>query len=225
MSKPQGKNDLNAPVPKFCFELEAHRRLPDSRTRTAQEFLTHFFPHDPKAATDRVFRHMPRHVRAPILTLWGIRGKKSALMDDDAKVQSVLHDALVAGDIDAGMFEEGLSPDVFMRWVDLPDWWTFWRAGKIGKITIAKGLTSAYDLGLFDATWFFGALRAGGGKLRGTDVLAEGLSKGELWAPENHFPMLLNRSPTVNASFGGTAYTTQFTQEVFVGRLGVSYKW
>ncbi len=180
MSKTPSKNDLDSAVPKFCFGLEAHRRTPDGRTRSPQEFLAHFFPHDSKSATDRIFRHMPRHVRAPILTTWGVRGRKSALMDDDSKVQSVVHDALVAGDIDANMFEEALAPDTIMRWVDLADWWTFWRGGKITKFTISKVLESAYALGLFDAAWFLETLRGGGGKLRGTDVLAEGLTKADL---------------------------------------------
>lgn len=180
LSKTPSKNDLDSAVPKFCFGLEAHRRTPDGRTRSPQEFLAHFFPHDSKSATDRIFRHMPRHVRAPILTTWGVRGRKSALMDDDSKVQSVVHDALVAGDIDANMFEEALAPDTIMRWVDLADWWTFWRGGKITKFTISKVLESAYALGLFDAAWFLETLRGGGGKLRGTDVLAEGLTKADL---------------------------------------------
>ncbi len=184
MNKTPSKNDLDSAVPKFCFGLETHRRTPDGRTRTAQEFLAHFFPHDTKSATDRIFRHLPKHVRAPILTTWGVRGKKSALMDDDAKVQSVVHDALVAGDIDAGMFEEALAAETIMRWIDLTDWWTFWRGGKITKFTILKALESAYELELFDAAWFLDTLRGRGGKLRGTDVLAEGLTKADLteWA-------------------------------------------
>ena len=188
MNKSPGKNDLESAVPKFCFGLEVHRRTADGRTRTTQEFLAHFFPHDKKSATDRIFRYLPNHVRAPILTAWGVRGKKSALLDDDAKVQSVLHDALVAGDIDSGMFEEALAPDTIMRWIDLSDWWIFWRGGKITKFTILKALESAYDLELFDATWFLDTLRGKGGKLRGTDVLAEGLSKADLteWVRRVH---------------------------------------
>jgi outer membrane immunogenic protein len=30
---------------------------------------------------------------------------------------------------------------------------------------------------------------------------------------------------TVNTNFGGTTYTTQFSQEVLVGRVGLNYKW
>jgi hypothetical protein len=188
LNKTPAKNDLDSAVPKFCFGLEVHRRTPDGRTRTAQEFLAHFFPHDGKSATDRIFRHLPNHVRAPILTTWGVRGKKSALMDDDAKVQSVVHDALVAGDIDSGMFEEAFAPDTIMRWIDLSDWWTFWRGGKLTKFTILKALESAYELELFDAGWFLDTLRGRGGKLRGTDVLAEGLTKADLteWVRRVH---------------------------------------
>ncbi len=188
MNKTPARNDLESAVPKFCFGLEVHRRTPDGRTRTAQEFLTHFFPHDSRSATDRIFRYLPNHVRAPILTTWGVRGKKSALMDDDHKVQSVIHDALVAGDIDSGMFEEALAAETIMRWIDLTDWWTFWRGGKITKFTILKALESAYELELFDAGWFLDTLRGRGGKLRGTDVLAEGLTKSDLteWVRRVH---------------------------------------
>jgi hypothetical protein len=184
----QVRNDLSSAVPKFCHGLEVHRRTPDGRVRTAQEFLAHFFPHDSKSTTDRIFHYMPNEVRAPILTTWGVRGKKSALRDDDGKVQSVVHDALVAGDIDSSMFEDALAPDTIMRWIDLADWWTFWRGGKITKYTILKALESGYELGLFDAEWFLGTLRSHEGKLRGTDVLSEGLSKADLteWVRRIH---------------------------------------
>ncbi len=184
----QARNDLGSAVPKFCYGLEVHRRTPDGRVRTAQEFLAHFFPHDSKSTTDRIFHYMPNEVRAPILTTWGVRGKKSALRDDDGKVQSVVHDALVAGDIDAGMFEDGCVPDTIMRWIDLADWWVFWRGGKITKYTILKALESGYELGLFDAEWFLGTLRSHEGKLRGTDVLSEGLTKADLteWVRRIH---------------------------------------
>ncbi len=188
MSKPQVQNELGAAVPKFCLGLEVHRRTNDGRVRTPQEFLAHFFPHDKKSSTDRVFKYLPKDVRAPVLTTWGIRGRKSALLDDDAKVQSVVHDALVAGDIDASMFEEGLLPEIIVRWVELPDWWRFWRGGRITKYTILKALESAYDLELFDAEWFLATLRGHGGRLRGTDVLAEGLTKADLteWVRRIH---------------------------------------
>ena len=136
LSKPPTRNDLSAAVPKFCLGLEVHRRTPEGRVRTAPEFLGHFFPHDATGSTDRVFRFMPNDVRAPVLTAWGVRGRRSALRDDDKKVQSCVHDALVAGDVDAAMFEAGLAAEVIVRWVELPDWWSFWRAGKITGVTI-----------------------------------------------------------------------------------------
>jgi hypothetical protein len=186
--QPQSRNDLNAAVPKFCFELEMDRRTPEGRVRTAQEFLAHFFPHDAKSCTDRIFRHLPREVRGPILTTWSIRGKRTALRDDDDRVAAVVHDALAAGDIDGTMFEQALAPNVIMRWIDLADWWTFWRGGKITKYTILRALESGYEAALFDADWFLGALKSHGGKLQGTDVLAEGLSKDDLseWVRNIH---------------------------------------
>jgi hypothetical protein len=75
-----------------------------------------------------------------------------------------------------------------MRWIDLADWWVFWRGGKITKYTILKALESGYELGLFDAEWFLGTLRSHEGKLRGTDVLSEGLTKADLteWVRRIH---------------------------------------
>jgi hypothetical protein len=180
MDKVQTRNDLTAAVPKFCLSLETHRRTSEGRVRTSQEFLTHFFPHDASSSTDRLFRYMPNDVRGPVLAAWGIRGAKAALRDDDAKVQSVVHDALVAGDIDHAAFEEGLGADTVVRWAPLAEWWTFWRGGKLSKVAIQKALAVAYDLLLFDAKWFFDTIEGRGGKLRGTDVIADGLSKDDL---------------------------------------------
>jgi hypothetical protein len=178
----KARNDLSAAVPKFCLALEEHRRTPDGRVRTPQEFLTAFFSHDEKTCTDRVFKHLPNEVRGPIIAAWGVRGIKSALRDSDEKVQSVIHDALVAGDIDHAAFEDGLSAEMLVRWLPLGELWAFWRGGKMTKQAIQKALTVAYDLALFDARWFLDTVQAKSGALKGTDVLADGLSKEDLVA-------------------------------------------
>ena len=156
--------------------------------RSTQEFLSAFFPHDASGSNDRVFRYMPNDVRGPILAAWGIRGAKAALRDSDEKVQSVVFDALVAGDIDHSVFEEGIGADTLLRWVPLADFWTFWRGGKLSKGAIQKALSSAYELSLFDAKWFFDTVEGRGGKLRGTDVVADGLTKDDLteWVRKIH---------------------------------------
>ena len=184
----QTRNDLTAAVPKFCLALEGHRRTQDGRVRTSQEFVAHFFPHDASSCSDRLFKYMPNDVRGPILAAWGIRGGKAALRDDDEKVQSVVHDALVAGDIDHAVFEDGLSSETVVRWVPLAEWWTFWRGGKLSKLAIQRALASAYELLLFDAKWFLDTIESRGGKLRGTDVLADGLTKDDLteWVRRIH---------------------------------------
>jgi hypothetical protein len=97
-------------------------------------------------------------------------------------VQSVVHESLLAGDIDHVAFEEGLAPGVVIRWVPIADFWQFWRGGNLTKVSIRTALESAYDLGLFDAKWFLETIEAQGGKLRGTDVLSEGLNKSDLTA-------------------------------------------
>jgi hypothetical protein len=176
----KARNDPTAAVAKFCLALEEYRRTADGRVRTPQDLVATFFPYDEKASSDKLFRHLPREVRGPIIAAWGIRGTKSALRDDDARVQQVVHDALVAGDIDAAGFEDGLAPETLVRWVPLGELWAFWRAGKLTKLAIHKALSTAYELYLFDARWFLEALRAKDGALQGTDVLAEGLTKEEL---------------------------------------------
>ena len=176
----KARNDLSAAVPKFCLALEEHRRTPDGRVRTSQELLTSFFPHDEKVCTDKLFKFLPNEVRGPIIAAWGIRGIKAALRDDDERIQQVVYDALVAGDVDHSAFEEGLSPETLVRWVPLGDLWSFWRGGKLTKQAIHKALSTAYELYLFDARWFLDALHSKGGALKGTNVLSDGLTKDEL---------------------------------------------
>jgi hypothetical protein len=181
-------NDLGAPVPKFCLSLEKDRRTAEGRIRNERDFREHFFPFDEEKARDRVLKFLPREVRGPIIASWGIRGRKAASRDDDARVRSVVHDAFVAGDITDEIFEEGLVGDIVVSWVELADWWKFWRGGRHSKYSIQRALETGYDLGLFDARWFFDVLESGGGKLHGTDVLVEGMSKTELadWIKKIH---------------------------------------
>jgi hypothetical protein len=180
VEKPQTRNDLTAAVPKFCLALEEYRRTVEGRVRTTQEFLTQFFPYDDKAPRDEIFRYIPNEVRGPILSSWGIRGLKAALRDNDGKVESVVYDALVAGDIEHLAFEQGLTSEIVVRWVPLPAWWAFWRAGKLSKKSILKALETAFEAGIFDSHWFLETIEARNGKLRGTDVIAEGLTKADL---------------------------------------------
>jgi hypothetical protein len=176
----KARNDLSAAVPKFCLALEENRRTPEGRVRTSQELLATFFPHDEKTSSDRVFKYLPQDVRGPIVAAWGIRGIKAALRDSDEKIQTVVHDALIAGDLDHVAFEDGLAPETLVRWLPLADLWAFWRGGKLTKQGAHKALATAYELYLFDARWFLDTISAKGGSIRGTDVLADGLTKDEL---------------------------------------------
>jgi len=176
----KARNDLSAAVPKFCLALEEHRRTNDGRVRTSQEMLASFFTHDDKSSSDKILKYLPNDVRGPIIAAWGIRGIKAALRDNDEKVQSVVYDALVAGDIDHVAFEDGLAPETIIRWVPLSDWWAFWRGGKLTKQAIHKALSTAYELYLFDARWFLDTIQGKGGSIKGTDVLADGLMKEDL---------------------------------------------
>lgn len=182
------RNDRDASVTKFCLAMEVHRRTDAGRVRTAKELVAQFFPYNEQKATDRLFLHMPNDVRGPVLAKWGIRGAKAALKDDDAKVQFVVHDALVAGDIDEGIFEEGITAEILVDWIELADWWAFWRQGKLTGVAIQKALATARDVGLIDEKWFLENLQGRGGKLRGTDVLCDTLSKDQIiaWVRKLH---------------------------------------
>ena len=180
MTKP--RNDRKDPVTQFCLSMEAHRRTDAGRVRTSREFVASFFPHDESSATDNVFKLLPNDVRGPILSAWGIRGAKAALKDDDERVKSVVHDALVAGDIDEGIFEDGLTAPTLIDWVALGDWWSFWRAGKLTGVAIQKALATARELELIDDRWFFANIQGRAGKLKGTDVVCDTLTKDQIVA-------------------------------------------
>lgn len=181
------RNDLKAPLTKLCLALETARRTDEhARVAGSQEFLAFFFPHDETSATDRLFCHLPKDVRGPLLSSWGIRGKKSALRDSDNKVQQVVHDALLAGDVDHAAIEQAITPELLIKWVPLSDWWSFWRSGKLDKRVLHFALTLAYDQQQFDAPWLLGALQAG--DVGGIDALATYLSKDDLvqWIKNIH---------------------------------------
>jgi hypothetical protein len=172
------RNLPDEPVTRLCLTLDIDRRTPEGRIRSEREFREHFFPYDASTATDRIFKLMPNEVRGPIVSSWGIRGKRTALRDDDGRVTGVVHDALLSDDIDDKIFEKGLLPEILVSWCDLRDWWAFWRRGVHTKHSIGLALRSAYDLGLFDAKWFLEVIE--NGRAKGTDVLVDGLSKAEL---------------------------------------------
>ncbi|HEY3818456.1 MAG TPA: hypothetical protein VGL81_14880 [Polyangiaceae bacterium] len=216
----KARNDLSAAVPKFCLALEEHRRTPDGRVRTSQELLTSFFPHDEKVCTDKLFKYLPNEVRGPIIAAWGIRGIKAALRDDDERIQQVVYDALVAGDVDHSAFEEGLTPETLVRWVPLGDLWAFWRGGKLTKQAIHKALSTAYELYLFDARWFLDALHSKGGALKGTNVLSDGLTKDELTQWIHRIHETADGTPKgLVAALGWDKIVTKTPNDVLVGVL------
>jgi hypothetical protein len=178
VSAPPVQTPLPSPLAQLCLALESYRRTDDGRVRSARDLVAHFFPYDASSAEDRVLRHLPREVRGPILSAWGLRGTKTALRDDDAKVRSVVHDALVAGDIDPAAFEEGIDAEALVGHVPLASWWAFWRGADLTKNALRKALVTAHDLSLFDAAWLWETITRG--DLRGTDVVADALSKAEL---------------------------------------------
>ncbi len=186
MAKP--RNDRNQAVTKFCLAMEEHRRTEAGRVRTAKEYLAHFFPHDETTSKDQLFRYMPNDVRGPILAHWGIRGAKAALKDDDEKVKFVVHDALVAGDLDEATFESGVTAEILIDWIVLAEWWSFWRHGRLTGVAIQKALAVARELGLIDDKWFLLNIQGRGGKLKGTDVLCDTLSKDQIvgWIRKMH---------------------------------------
>lgn len=186
MAKP--RNDRGKAVTKFCLAMETHRRTEAGRVRSAKEFVAQFFPYDEHKSTDQLFVHMPNDVRGPVVSTWGIRGAKAALKDDDERIRLVVHDALVAGDVDEAIFEEGIEPAILIDWVALTEWWSFWRHGRLTGSAIQKALATARELALIDDPWFFLNLQSRGGKLKGIDVLCDTLSKDQIvgWIRKLH---------------------------------------
>ena len=178
------RNDRALALSAFCLEIEAYRRTPDGRVRNAEAFLHYYFPRagDGSEATDRVFLHLPREVRGPVLAGWRIRGLKAALRDDDERVKAVALDALEAGDLDAAMFEEGLTPDKVIDYVPLDEWWSFWRGAAVPNSAVQKALATARAMHLVDDAWFLDNVAGRGGKQRGTDAVCDTLSKDEISA-------------------------------------------
>lgn len=180
--EPKPRNDPQNAVTKFCLAMEELRRTDGGRVKNAKDFVEYFFPYDETRATDQLFVHLPREVRAPVVAGWGIRGAKAALRDDDERIRSVVHDAILAGDIDASVFEEGVSASIVTSWVPLGEWWFFWRSGKVSGVPAQKALATARQLGLFDDTWFLENVDGRGGRLKGTDTIADTLSKEQVVA-------------------------------------------
>ncbi len=180
--EPKSKNDPQNAVTKFCLAMEELRRTDGGRVKNAKDFVDYFFPYDETRATDQLFVHLPREVRAPVVAGWGIRGAKAALRDDDDRMRSVVHDAILAGDIDAGVFEEGVSASILTSWVPLGEWWFFWRSGKVSGVPAQRALATARELGLFDDKWFLENVEGRGGRLKGTDTIADTLSKEQIVA-------------------------------------------
>lgn len=220
MDRPVPRNDLATPLAKFCLTVEEHRRTTEGRVRTSLEFLQHFFPYNDGGSSDLVFRYLPREVRGPILSEWRIRGLKAALRDNDEKVESVVYDALVAGDIDADSFEHGLSATTIVQWVPLASWWALWRGGKLSKKALLKAFEAAYGLGLFDAKWFLSTIESRNGKLRGTDVIAEGLTKVDLTEWVRRIQESGDGSPTgLVAAIGWEKIVTQTPNDVLIAAM------
>lgn len=180
MNKP--RNDRTLGVTKFCLALEHHRRTDAGRVRTPAEMVAWFFPRKDGDVEDRLFIHVPREVRGPVISGWGIRGPKSAIRDDDVRVKNVVRDAFDAGDLDDVMFEQGVTPEILVEWTPLSDYWQFWRTGKVTGPATQFALATGRELGLFDDAWFLQNLEGRGGRLSGTDAICDTLPKDQIVA-------------------------------------------
>ena len=180
---PKPRNDRDLALTKFCRAMEEHRRTEAGRVRTAKEFVAHFFPYDEKKATDQLFLHMPNDVRGPVLAKWGIRGSEGRAQGRRregevrrprrARGRGHRRRHLRGGRRRARSSSTGSS---------LADWWTFWRHGKLTGVAIQKALATAREVGLIDDKWFLENVQGRGGKLKGTDVLCDTLSKDQIVA-------------------------------------------
>ncbi|CAN5922280.1 hypothetical protein BH11MYX4_BH11MYX4_63620 [soil metagenome] len=218
--EPKPRNDPQNAVTKFCLAMEELRRTDGGRVKNAKDFVDYFFPYDESRATDQLFAHLPREVRAPVVAGWGIRGAKAALRDDDERIRSVVHDAILAGDIDAGVFEEGVTASIVTSWVPLGEWWFFWRSGKVSGVPAQKALATARELGLFDDRWFLENLEGRGGRLKGTDTIADTLSKEQIVAWVRGLHASGDGSPAgLVAALGWETILTKTAQEALLFAL------
>jgi hypothetical protein len=218
--EPKPRNDPQNAVTKFCLAMEELRRTDGGRVKNAKDFVDYFFPYDESRATDQLFVHLPREVRAPVVAGWGIRGAKAALRDDDERIRSVVHDAILAGDIDAGVFEEGVTASIVTSWVPLGEWWFFWRSGKVSGVPAQKALATARELGLFDDRWFLENLEGRGGRLKGTDTIADTLSKEQIVAWVRGLHASGDGSPAgLVAALGWETILTKTAQEALLFAL------
>ncbi len=177
------RNDRALALSAFCLEIETHRRKPEGRVRNAETFLEFYFPRQGEHATnDRLFLHLPQEVRGPILAGWRIRGLKAALRDDNERVKAVVLDALAAGDLDAAMFEEGVTPGQLVDYAPLDEWWSFWRGTALPNAAVQKALATARAMHLVDDKWFLENVEGRGGKLKGTDAVCDTLTKEDITA-------------------------------------------
>jgi hypothetical protein len=208
------RTDRQSAVTKFCLALEELRRTEAGRVKDAKQLVAHFFPHDATKATDNLFVHLPREVRAPIVAGWGIRGAKAALRDDDERIRMVVHDAYLAGDIDDAAFEEGVTAAILVDWVPLDEWWAFWRSGKVAGVPVQKALAAARELALFDDQWFLDNVEGRGGRLKGTDTICDTLSKDQIisWVRNIHASGDGSAAGIV-AALGWDAILTKTSQE------------
>jgi hypothetical protein len=165
---------------RFCLALEEFRRTPEGRVRTSEELVQSFFPHDGDIVADQLFRYMPKETRGPILSGWKIRGPKTALRDDDAKIEQVVHDSFRSGDLTHEMFEAAVTPELLINAVPLTEWWIFWRTGKLTPAILVHALLVAHDQKLLSAGWFLDHVMASEGDARGIEVFASKLSKDDL---------------------------------------------
>ncbi len=176
--KPPEGNPADDPVSKFALALEIHRREKATGKWEPKDFRSHFFPYAKDGATDEILRRMPKEVRGPILTAWGIRGQNRAKTDSDEKVLEVTFDALTATppDLDDKAFEEGVDAEKTIRWADLRHWWKFWRAGNLRKEDLTVFFRTAFELNLVDAKIFFAMIEDPKKKLTGIDVVSTAIS-------------------------------------------------
>ncbi|MDB4935737.1 MAG: hypothetical protein JWP87_2709 [Labilithrix sp.] len=218
--EPKPRNERQNPVTKFCLAMEELRRTEAGRVKNSKELVEYFFPHDATKARDQLFVYLPREVRAPIVAGWGIRGAKAALRDDDDRIRTVIHDAILAGDIDDVVFEEGITPAILADWVPLDEWWTFWRSGKVSGVPAQKALATARELGLFDDKWFLENLEGRGGRLKGTDTIADTLSKEQIVAWVRGLHASGDGSPAgIVAALGWDVILTKTAQEALLFAL------
>jgi hypothetical protein len=78
------------------------------------------------------------------------------------------------------MFETGIVPETLIDYAPLDEWWGLWRGATLPNAAVQKALATARSMHLIDDKWFLENVEGRGGKTKGTDAVADTLTKDDV---------------------------------------------